>query len=79
MAASSIILNIEGEICFDKLTVAEKFNSFYTTVASKLVEKFHRRVSKFGKKIVAYFIVRKVLRQIVFHFLSYQKINVCCI
>ena len=48
--ASSIGLNIEGEICFDKQKVAEQFNSFYTTVASKLVDKLPKSFGKFGKK-----------------------------
>ena len=39
--ASSVnnVLNFDGEAYFDKGVVAEKFNSFYTTVAAKLVEK----------------------------------------
>ena len=35
----NIGLKISAEVCFEKGAVAEKCNSFYTTVASKLVEK----------------------------------------
>lgn len=38
-SSCNIGLNIDDEVCFDKVKVAEKFNSFYTTVAAKLVEK----------------------------------------
>lgn len=51
-SASNIGLKIDGELCFDKFTVAEKFNSFYTTVASKLVERLPESVNKFGKSFV---------------------------
>ena len=39
-SASNVGLQIDGELCFDKSTVAERFNSIYTTVASKLVKNF---------------------------------------
>ena len=35
-----------------KISVAEKFNSFYTTVAPKLVERLPESVNKFGKSFV---------------------------
>ena len=38
--SSNIGHKIDDDMCFDKLKIAEKFNSFYTTVASKLVEFF---------------------------------------
>ena len=57
--ASNIGLKIDGEVCFDKLSVAEKFNSFYTTVASKLVAKLPERVNKFGKRFVQSFYLNK--------------------
>ena len=40
-------LKIDGELSFDKLKVAEKFKSFYTAVASKLVEKPPQSFNKF--------------------------------
>ena len=52
-------LNIGGEVCFEKGAVAEKFNSFYTTVASKLVEKLQKCVNKFGRQFVQTFYQRK--------------------
>ena len=57
--ASNIGLKIDGEVCCDKLSVAEKFNSFYTTVASKLVAKLLERVNKFGKRFVQSFYLNK--------------------
>ena len=39
VSSGNIGLKIDGEFSFNKLQVAEKFNSFYTTVASKLVER----------------------------------------
>ena len=42
----------DTEVYFDKGVVAEKFNSFSTTVASKLVEKLPKSVNKFGKQFV---------------------------
>ena len=67
--ASNIGLKIDGEVCFDKLPVAEKFNSFYTTVASKLVAKLPERVNKFGKRFVqSFFTSTKVWFLIVIHF-----------
>jgi hypothetical protein len=50
--SSKIVLNIDGEITFDKLKVSEKFNSFYTTVASKLVDKLPSSLKKFSKSFV---------------------------
>ena len=55
----NIGLNIDGEVCFEKGAVAEKFNSFYTTVASKLVEKLPKSVNKFGRQFVQTFYQRK--------------------
>ena len=49
---SNICLNIDGNICFDKGSNANCFNEFYTTVASKLVEKLPACVHKFGKSFV---------------------------
>ena len=55
----SIGLNIGGEVCFEKGAVAEKINSFYTTAASKLVEKLPKSVNKFGRQFVQTFYQRK--------------------
>lgn len=69
----SIGLNIDGEVCFDKGVVGEKFNSFYTTVASKLVEKLPINVNKLERSLYKVFIKVKVLHQIVIHFQWFQK------
>ena len=55
----NIGLNIGGEVSFEKGAVAEKINSFYTTVASKLVEKLPKCVNKFGRQFVQTFHQRK--------------------
>ena len=52
---SNISLKIDENICFDKNTIAETFNCFYTTVASKLVEKLPACVNIYGKKFVTKF------------------------
>ena len=44
---------------FDKLNVAEAFNKFYTSVASKLVEKLPLPFHKFGKNFVIAFYAAK--------------------
>ena len=54
-SSGNIGLKIDDELSFDKLKVAEKFNSFYTTVASKLVEKLPQSFNKFGKNFVESF------------------------
>lgn len=43
-----VVLEIEGETCFDSNRVANFFNSFYTTVASNLVKKLPISANKFG-------------------------------
>ena len=54
-STSTLGLKIDNEVCFDKATCAQKFNEFYTTVASKLVEKLPKSFNKFGKKFVENF------------------------
>ena len=48
-------LKIYDELSFDKLKVLEKFNYFYTTVASKLVEKIPQSFNKFRKNFLESF------------------------
>jgi len=62
------ILNIDSEVCFDKLKVAEKFNSFYTSVASKVVEKMPKCVKKYCKSFVFNFYSSKGVRPNCFRF-----------
>ena len=54
-SSGNIGLKIDDELSVDKLKVAEKFNSFYTTVAPKLVEKLPQSFNKFGKNFVESF------------------------
>ena len=58
-SSSTIGLKIDNELCFDKATCAEKFNEFYTTVASKLVAKLPKGLNKFGKGFVEKFYYQK--------------------
>ena len=44
----NICLKINDNICFEKKSIAETFNSFYTTVASDLVKKLPKCVHKYG-------------------------------
>lgn len=55
---SNITLKINEQVTFDKTCISEAFNSFYTTVASKLVEKTSAHVDKFGKDFVNKFLLR---------------------
>ena len=54
-SSGNIGLKIDGELSFDKLKVAKIFNSFYTTVASNLVEKLPQSFNKFEKMFVESF------------------------
>ena len=54
-SSGNIGLKIDGKLSFDKLKVAKKFNSFYTTVASKLVGKLPQSLNKFGMNFVESF------------------------
>ena len=64
----NIGLNIGGEVCFEKVAVAENFCSFYTTVTSKLVEKLPKSVNKFGRQFVRTFYQRKGVTPISYSF-----------
>ena len=46
-SSSETILEINGEKCFDKRTVADCFNSFFTRIASKLVDQLPRPKRRF--------------------------------
>ena len=48
-SSGNIGLKLHGESSFAKLNVAENFNSFYTTVASKFVAKLPQSFNKFEK------------------------------
>ena len=54
-SASAFGLKIDGYVCFDRHIDAEKFNHFYITVASKLIEELPKRIDKFGKQFVEKF------------------------
>ena len=52
---NNIGLNIDNEVCFDKLKVAEHFNDYFTSIASSLVEKLPTCSGRFGQAYVADF------------------------
>ena len=55
ITSSSIGLKIDDKVSFDGPTIAEKFNSFYTIVASRLFQKLPKGVNQFGKQFVEIF------------------------
>ena len=57
-SSGNLCLNINGSICFDKETIANSFNTFYTNVASMLVKKLPPSVNRFGKSFVTSFYAR---------------------
>ena len=56
-SSGNIDIKVDGECLLIK--VAEKFISFYTTVALKLVEKLPQSFKKFGKNLVESFYLNK--------------------
>ena len=50
-----VFLKIDDKVSFDGRTIAEKINSFYTTVASKLVQKLQKGVNQFEKQFIEFF------------------------
>ena len=54
-APSKIGLVVDDEICFDKLKVAQRFNEYFTSIASTLVDKLPACGRTFGKPYVTNF------------------------
>lgn len=65
--SNNIGLNINDELCFDKLKVAENFNTFFTTIASKLVEKLPAGLGKYGFDHVVSFYQRMRVKKDAFN------------
>ena len=59
-SSSNIGLKINGALCFEKFNVTDKFNLFYTTVATNVVENLPKCVSSYGKQFVMSFYAEKV-------------------
>lgn len=74
MTASSFGRNTEGESCSDKQNVAEKYNIFYTTVASKFIEKFSKSIGKFSKHFVERFYRKKDVKPNSFSVVSENRV-----
>ena len=74
-SSSTLGLKIDNEVCFDKATCAEKINEFYTTVASKFVEKLPKVSINLLKTLLKIFTVVKVLSQIAILFQLSPKVK----
>ena len=66
-ASSNIGLKIDNEP-----TCAEKFNEFYTTMASNLVKKLPKSLNEFGKKFVENFYCSKGVKPNSYSFFQYS-------
>ena len=67
-STGNIVLKINDEVSFDCSNVAEKFNSFYTTVAAKLIEKLPVVCCYYGKSFVTNFCLSKGIFPNIFSF-----------
>ena len=61
--SNSIGLEVNGEVSFDKATVAEKFNNFFVTVASSLVSKLPFSPGRYGLDFVENFYRSRQVKQ----------------
>ena len=69
-------LKINGEICIDPLKVVDKFNLFFSTIASSLHEKLPNSV-KFGKSYVKnYYQTREVRKYFFASGLKRRSLNI---
>ena len=57
---TSIGINIDNSICFDKVKVATHFNSFFSDIAGNLVDKLPPIIGKYGYDFVKKFYLDKV-------------------
>ena len=57
---TSIGINIDNSICFDKVKVATHFNSFFSDIAGNLVNKLPPIIGKYGYDFVKKFYLDKV-------------------
>jgi hypothetical protein len=75
--ASNIGLEINGEINFDKTCVGEKFNNFFTTIASKLVDQIPRSQGKYNNEFLNQYYKNKGVLPDSFS-LSLQSVKMRC-
>ena len=61
-------LEIDKDICFDKLKVSQKYNKIFTSIASSLVSKLNQWLGKFGYDHVMSFCHRQGVKRNAFHF-----------
>ena len=70
-------MNIDGSVSFDNSAVAEKFNNFFTNVASSLVDKLPTPLGLFGKDHINSFYQSKGIAHDCFELSSVTVANVC--
>ena len=51
----NISLNVDGNVCFEKMSIAETFNRYFTTIACKLVDKLPKSTGLYGEIFVTNF------------------------
>ena len=49
-----IVLDINGQLCYDTLSVCNYINGFFTNIAATLVSKLHAPLKKFSKNLVTF-------------------------
>ena len=57
--SSNIVLKISDDIVFDKLKIANHFNTYFTSIASDLVSKLPKALGHFGVSFVSSFYLKK--------------------
>ena len=72
----NICLNIDDSVSFDKGLIAETFNNFYTTVASKLVEQLPTCIGTYSDKFVKAFYQKLGIRLNNYSFTLVSEIKV---
>jgi len=75
--SSNIGLNIDGIVSFDKSAVATKFNTFFTTIASTLVNNLPTPIGNFGKQHIIDFYRNKGVTQDTFALSTVEVEDVC--
>ena len=74
--SSNIGQNIEGIVSFDKSAVATKFNTFFTTIATTLVNNLPAPIGNFGKQHIINFYSNKGVIQDTFAMSTVEVDNI---
>ena len=75
-SSPNVVLNVEGNLCFEAKTIANHFNYFFTTVASVLVDKLPTAPNLFNtaSNILNRFTKTEILLTILLNFIQFLKI-----